>query len=231
MPDSTRTISLTMLDEVRIATPCDASWEAMAGDERKRFCVSCNKHVHNIAGYTREEASRLLSRHGEQGRLCLRLTRGEDGSVVTRGRGPLAGRGPALWRRAGFVVLRPLVVVVLVLVALIALWASWHPSRSRAAGPLLRFAESVRAFFLPPAGGGALKMGKIAPRLTPIMGDYAPPPADPPRVKMGEMGPVSRPPARGVLMGGIPANFVVGDGTPAPVPLAENAKPDQTPGR
>ena len=34
----TTTISLPLLDSVRIATPCDARWENMCGDERKRRC-------------------------------------------------------------------------------------------------------------------------------------------------------------------------------------------------
>src|SRR5579864_2028571 len=34
---------LPMLDGISVASPCDASWEAMKGDERVRFCGACEK--------------------------------------------------------------------------------------------------------------------------------------------------------------------------------------------
>ena len=34
------TQSLNLLDRVRIASPCSASWSDMAGDDRVRFCMA-----------------------------------------------------------------------------------------------------------------------------------------------------------------------------------------------
>lgn len=70
------------LDALRIATPCTASWDAMAGDARKRFCGQCRLNVYDVSELTRGEAETLL-RKGE-GRFCLRLHRRADGRIVTK---------------------------------------------------------------------------------------------------------------------------------------------------
>jgi len=71
-----------LLDQVRIASPCTADWEAMTGDERVRFCSQCSLHVYNLAQMTREEAEALLRER--EGRLCARVYRRRDGTVVTK---------------------------------------------------------------------------------------------------------------------------------------------------
>lgn len=69
-------------DDLRVASPCTASWEGMSGDERKRLCALCGLHVHNVAALTRVEVEALVN--GADGRLCLRLYRRADGTVITR---------------------------------------------------------------------------------------------------------------------------------------------------
>ncbi|NUP05163.1 MAG: hypothetical protein HOW73_03780 [Polyangiaceae bacterium] len=69
------------LEDVRIASPCTASWDAMQGDHRVRFCGSCEKNVYNVAGMTRGEAIALLRE--TNGNVCLRLYRRADGTVIT----------------------------------------------------------------------------------------------------------------------------------------------------
>ena len=69
-------------DAIRIATPCTASWDAMTGDARKRFCGQCRLHVYDVSELTRGEAGTLL-RRGE-GRVCLRLHRRADGRIITK---------------------------------------------------------------------------------------------------------------------------------------------------
>jgi hypothetical protein len=44
-----KTKSLDVINGLEIASPCKASWNAMAGDDRARFCGMCEKHVYNIA--------------------------------------------------------------------------------------------------------------------------------------------------------------------------------------
>lgn len=70
------------LDEVRVAAPCKADWGKMAGDERVRFCGSCNLHVYNLSGMTRREAESLVTK--TEGRLCVRYHRRADGTILTR---------------------------------------------------------------------------------------------------------------------------------------------------
>jgi hypothetical protein len=69
------------LDRIEIAVPCQVSWDTMAGDDRVRHCGQCRQNVYNIAGFTRYEAMRLIEE--KQGRMCLRLFRRPDGTVLT----------------------------------------------------------------------------------------------------------------------------------------------------
>ncbi len=74
--------SLPMLDQVRVASPCSASWDEMLGDGRVRFCTSCDKNVYNLSAMPREEAERLLQeRIG--GELCVRFHQRADGTILT----------------------------------------------------------------------------------------------------------------------------------------------------
>jgi hypothetical protein len=70
------------IDSIRIAVPCPALWEGMAGDERVRHCTLCNLNVYNFAEMTRGEVGELLLR--TEGRVCARLYRRGDGTVITR---------------------------------------------------------------------------------------------------------------------------------------------------
>jgi len=74
--------SLPMLDQVRVASPCNASWDEMLGDERVRFCMSCEKNVYNLSAMARDEAERLLQeRIGKD--LCVRFYQRADGTIMT----------------------------------------------------------------------------------------------------------------------------------------------------
>ena len=86
--------SLTILDTMRIASPCSAAWSAMTGDDRSRFCESCHKHVYNLASMTVEEALQLIQER--EGQLCVRLFRRADGTVLTSDC-PVGAQ--AVWRR------------------------------------------------------------------------------------------------------------------------------------
>jgi hypothetical protein len=68
------------LDDVRIASPCSADWNAMPGDDRVRTCGDCKKRVYNLVAMTRAEAEALIA---SRERPCVRLYRRRDGSVVT----------------------------------------------------------------------------------------------------------------------------------------------------
>ncbi|HVO31610.1 MAG TPA: hypothetical protein VMV18_12775 [bacterium] len=69
------------LADAKIASPCDMKWEDMTGDARVRFCDKCALHVYNFASMTRPEVTALIER--TEGRLCARLYRRTDGTVIT----------------------------------------------------------------------------------------------------------------------------------------------------
>jgi hypothetical protein len=71
-----------MLERVRVASRCTADWEEMLGDERVRFCPQCSLNVYDLSAMTRGEAEELIARR--EGRLCARLYRRADGTVLTR---------------------------------------------------------------------------------------------------------------------------------------------------
>ena len=76
------------LNLLTIGSSCSATWEDMAGDDRRRFCMACSREVLDFARMTeREIAARI---EVSRGRLCARLTR-IDGSLVTL---PPSGREP-----------------------------------------------------------------------------------------------------------------------------------------
>ena len=70
------------LDNLRVASPCSANWDAMQGDERKRHCGECNLNVYNLSGMTRYDAEHLLRM--SEGRLCVRYYQRPDGSILTK---------------------------------------------------------------------------------------------------------------------------------------------------
>lgn len=77
-----KTISLNVLDYVEIATPCTARWEEMTGDDQTRYCSHCSMNVYNLSGMTRQEATDVIA--GAEGRVCVRLYRRADGTVLTQ---------------------------------------------------------------------------------------------------------------------------------------------------
>jgi hypothetical protein len=70
------------LAQLRIASPCTASWDDMKGDERVRHCSDCKLNVYNASGLSENEVLALVEQ--TEGRLCMRLHRRRDGTVLTR---------------------------------------------------------------------------------------------------------------------------------------------------
>lgn len=70
------------LDHIKIASPCSADWDEMLGDKRKRFCLQCNLNVYNLSEMTQREAEKFLFE--AEGRVCVRLYRRKDGTVITQ---------------------------------------------------------------------------------------------------------------------------------------------------
>ncbi len=86
-------ISLSIVDSIRLASPCPVRWEDMTptgGGDTVRHCAQCNLNVHNLTGMGREEAEALLMAHfapggAKQGqRVCANWRRRADGTIIFR---------------------------------------------------------------------------------------------------------------------------------------------------
>lgn len=69
------------LDKIKVATPCQADWQLMYGNDRVRFCSQCNQNVYNLSAMSCQEAENLILR--TEGRLCARFYRRKDGTILT----------------------------------------------------------------------------------------------------------------------------------------------------
>jgi hypothetical protein len=72
---------LDLLNDIRIASPCHEAWDRMTGDDRARHCASCDKTVYNLSAMTADAAAALFRER--EGRICVRLYRRRDGTVLT----------------------------------------------------------------------------------------------------------------------------------------------------
>ncbi len=121
-------VHLDILSSISIATPCEARWEDMAGDEKSRLCARCNLRVHNFAAMTRAEVETLIG--AATGRVCARLYRRADGTVLTED----CPVGLARVRRAARHALARGVALVGLFFSAAVLWAqdeefSWNRAR------------------------------------------------------------------------------------------------------
>jgi hypothetical protein len=79
---SNSTPNHSFIHGITIASPCKADWAQMTGDERARFCGDCKLHVYNLSSMSETEAEKLIIE--KEGKLCLRLYRRSDGTVLTK---------------------------------------------------------------------------------------------------------------------------------------------------
>ncbi len=148
------------LDDIRVASPCNASWDGMEGDARVRNCALCRKHVYDLSGMTRVEAEGLV--RGREGRVCVRFFRRADGTVLTADC-PVGLR--ALRRRMALLG----TALAASLAVVLGIGAAARAARDGGDGRSLR--ERIEAFF------GIFRVP--APRCGPIMGDIVAPPPTP----------------------------------------------------
>jgi hypothetical protein len=70
------------VNDLRIASPCTAYWNTMAGDNRVRHCALCNLNVYNFSEMSAREIRDLVAQR--EGRLCGRMFRRADGTLLSR---------------------------------------------------------------------------------------------------------------------------------------------------
>ncbi|MCB9679004.1 MAG: hypothetical protein H6737_28140 [Alphaproteobacteria bacterium] len=65
--------------QLPIPKPCEVPWESMEGDDRRRLCAQCDKHVHDLSALTEREARRV-AKPG----VCVQYRRDAAGNVRFR---------------------------------------------------------------------------------------------------------------------------------------------------
>lgn len=70
-----------ILKNIDVASPCSANWDDMVGDERLRFCGSCEKNVYNFSEMSKAEITQLLTANNYN--VCGRFYRRADGTILT----------------------------------------------------------------------------------------------------------------------------------------------------
>lgn len=153
------------LEQIKITEPCHESWDAMTGDEQRRFCDSCSKHVHDLSKLSREEAEALVN-CGES--VCVRMQRTPKGIVLTKSRFDR----PTSWFRAA--------AAVATMLGITSLFQSGcKPADKTIQGrPLPPETPNVRTMGIVamPERQPSSEMGEIAPATQPVMmGKVAPP--------------------------------------------------------
>lgn len=150
------------LNNLRIASPCSADWEAMYGDERKRFCGDCKLNVYNLSGMTREAAESLVT--NAEGRLCVRYYVRADGSIIT-------DDCPVGWAKVKQRTRVYATALASLLIALFSgvLFASLFSKKGVTVGQLIPFASPTPRF-MPTMGAIAAKPNSNTGETKPLMG-------------------------------------------------------------
>lgn len=146
-----RTISL--LDRVRIASPCNVPWESMKGDNRTRHCDQCNLNVYNLADMPRSEAERLVEEH--EGRMCARMYIRDDGTYLAND--CPVGLRLALKAAAKTVILAGVLLTVIMQVASAVLFINPDTNWARWQQPFSKLATKLN----PPVAPGMLMSGSM----------------------------------------------------------------------
>jgi len=110
----------------------------MSGDDRVRHCAACDKQVYNFAAMTGAEAEALIRKH--EGRLCGRLYRRADGTVLTAD--CPVGRG-IVRRKAAWLVACAAAVLVLAVQAFAYLVPAAQRTRLREFEPFAAIAQRL----------------------------------------------------------------------------------------
>jgi hypothetical protein len=78
---------LSEVSKIRIASPCHVTWDSMReveGDARVRLCERCDQQVFDLNRLALEEAEEIVRARERGQRVCVRLYRRTDGSVLLR---------------------------------------------------------------------------------------------------------------------------------------------------
>lgn len=184
---------MSALNSLKIASPCGVDWSSMEGTDQVRFCSECRLSVYNLSEMTTEEAVKVVEE--AEGRLCVRLYKRADGTVITRDCPVGASR-----RRRRAVVFGSIAAGVMAL----------------AAGVGALFFRNSKQCSSPYAASSGTRIGDLQPFKT--VNQFFPgtfPQAPPPQVLMGDIAVIPTPPQTG-NSGTSPSGGPTGTGPSAP---------------
>lgn len=73
-----------MMKRTSLASPCSARWDEMTGDEKARHCSQCKLDVLNAESMTDEEVTQAIMSLVAGKRVCMRIFRRADGTILTK---------------------------------------------------------------------------------------------------------------------------------------------------
>jgi hypothetical protein len=147
-----------ILENIRVASPCQESWDAMAGTEQVRSCERCQHKVYNISEMNAAEAADLVRK--AEGRLCVRFYRRADGTILTSDCPVGVANKNKKYKRS---------LAVVTATAGLAAASAHYFHAATASAPLPEPAFSPRPVAVEPVEHVTVTMG------SPIMGEIAPP--------------------------------------------------------
>jgi hypothetical protein len=59
------------VEQIHIPNPCTQNWNKLKGQDGKKFCDICQKHVHDVTNKTQDDLDELLNQN--QGRVCISI--------------------------------------------------------------------------------------------------------------------------------------------------------------
>lgn len=148
------TLSLDVLDRVRVARPCPMRWEDLEGDGCVRHCRACDLDVYNFSDMTRDEIARVLAT--AEGRLCAGFYRRADGTLIARD----CPVGVRAWRRRMRRMTARMAAAIALLACSLAGASRGERGKMRQVEPFSSVGNLVGAPAVTPPGGGFV-MGDI----------------------------------------------------------------------
>jgi len=65
----------SMKNKLIVSKPCPASWSDMTGDAKKKLCMTCSVHVHDLEKLSKKEINVLIEKHKAGDEICVRSPR------------------------------------------------------------------------------------------------------------------------------------------------------------
>ncbi len=69
------------MQTLQVHVPCPKKWDDLDGNERRRFCEQCGKHVHNLSLASSQETAQLTRQVESGARVCVAYFADSTGNI------------------------------------------------------------------------------------------------------------------------------------------------------